>query len=102
MKSSYSMLPKLGAPSRLGIGDVDHDRRAWLPSLSSAGAMRGVELAIGQQQLGLAVLQAEGDQRRIEADVDRVQHRADHRRRVVRLQHGRACWRRGSPRCRRA
>ena len=28
-------------------------------------------------------------ERRIEADVDRVQHRADHRRRVVRLQHRR-------------
>ena len=49
----------------------------------------GVELAVGQQQLGLAVLQAEGDQRRIEADVDGIEHRADHRRRVVRLQHGR-------------
>ena len=50
---------------------------------------RGVELAVGQQQLGLAVLEAEGDQRRVEADVDRVQHRADHRRGVVRFQHGR-------------
>ena len=48
-----------------------------------------MELAIGQQHLGLAVLEAEGDQGRVETDVDRVQHRADHGRREMRFQHGR-------------
>ena len=51
--------------------------------------MARMEFAVGQKQLCLAMLQAEGDQRRVEADVDGIEDRADHRRRVVGFQHGR-------------
>ncbi len=72
---------------RLGIGDVDDDRPpgAELLQRRRDGA---VEFAIGEKQLGLAVLQAECDQRRVEADVDGIEDRADHRRRVVGFEHG--------------
>ena len=80
--------PEARRARRLGVGDVDDDGPLGAELLQRRGD-GGMELAVGQQQLGLAVLQAEGDERRIEADVDRVQHRADHRRRIVRLQHGR-------------
>ena len=73
---------------RLGIGDVDDDG-ALGPELVQRRGDRGVELAVGQQQLGLAVLQAEGDEGRIEADIDGVEDGADHGRGVVGLQHRR-------------
>ena len=87
MKLSYSTPPKLGAPCRLGIGDVDDDRTLGAEFLQSRrnGAM---EFAIGQKEFGLTMLQAERDQRRVEADVDGIEDRADHRRRVMGFEHG--------------
>ena len=88
MKPSYSTPPKLGAPA-VSASAMSTTIGALGAELLQRRRDGGVKLAVGEQQLGLAVLQAEGDQRRIEADVDRVQHGADHRRRVVRLQHRR-------------
>ena len=88
MKLSYSTPPKLGAPA-VSASAMSTTIGRLAAELLQRRRDGGVELAVGEEQLGLAVLQAEGDQRRIEADVDRVEHRADHRRRVVRLQHGR-------------
>ena len=45
------------------------------------------ELAVGQQHLGLAVLQHEGDGFGVEPGVQRVEHRAGHRHAEVGLEH---------------
>ena len=44
------------------------------------------ELAVGDQHFGLAVLEDEGDRVGIEADIERVQHRARHRHAEMRLE----------------
>ena len=44
------------------------------------------ELGIGQQDLRLAMLEEEGDRRRVEADVERVQHGAERGHGVVRFE----------------
>ncbi|MNI62003.1 hypothetical protein D3C73_1173010 [compost metagenome] len=46
-----------------------------------------VELAVGNQHLGLAVLQHEGDGFGIQAHVERVEHGADHRHAEVHFKH---------------
>jgi hypothetical protein len=81
-------LAEAGRALRLGVGDVDHDGPLGAELLQRRRD-RGMEFAVGQQHLGFAVLQAEGDQQRIEADVDRVEYRADHGRCEVRLKHRR-------------
>jgi hypothetical protein len=52
-------------------------------------AHEGRELAIRDQDLGVAVIELEREDRRVEARVEAVQYGARHRDRVVRLQHGR-------------
>ena len=47
------------------------------------------ELAVGDQQLGISVVELEGDDRSVEPGVDGVQHGADHGHAVVRLEHRR-------------
>ncbi|MNT56219.1 hypothetical protein D3C72_1935030 [compost metagenome] len=46
-----------------------------------------MEFAVGDQYLGFAVLQHEGDGLGVQAHVEGVEHRADHRHAEVRLQH---------------
>ena len=70
-----------------GVGDVDHDRPGCAQRLER-GRDGAVKLAVGQQQLGLAVVEGEGDQRRVEPDIDGIEYCADHRHGVVGLQHG--------------
>jgi hypothetical protein len=48
-----------------------------------------VELAVGDQHLGLAMAQHEGDGLGVQAHVEGVEHRADHRHAEVRFEHGR-------------
>ena len=68
--------------------DFDHERPPVADHrerlLDHAG-----ELAVGQQHLGLAVLQHEGDGLGVEPRVERVEHRAGHRHAEVRLEHRR-------------
>ena len=55
---------------------------------SNASAARSCrELAVGDQDLGLAMLEQEGDRLGVEASVQRVQHGADHRHGEMRLVH---------------
>ncbi|MCY1506165.1 hypothetical protein D9M68_404040 [compost metagenome] len=67
------------------IVHVDHQRR--MVEHADGGADDVVELAVGDQHLGLAVLQHEGDGLRVQAHVEGVEHRADHRHAEVRLDH---------------
>ena len=60
-----------------GIIDVDDQWRALHPGERVRDHRR--ELAVGEQRLRLAVLQDERDGRRVEPDVDGVEHRAEHR-----------------------
>src|SRR5262249_21764365 len=61
-------LAKVGCALRLNIGDVDDDG-TLVPQPLESWRHRGMKLAVGQQHLSLAVLEAEGDERRIEANV---------------------------------
>ena len=70
---------------RQRIVDVDHQRPAR--QLRQRARHHGAVLAVGQQHLGLAVLQDEGDRGGIEPGVDRAEHGAQSGHRVVRLQH---------------
>ncbi len=71
----------------LGIDDVDHpDGPAHLGQ--GFPDHRRV-LGVGQENVGLAVLQDEGDRGGIEAVVQRVEHGTGERHAVMRLQHGR-------------
>ena len=59
------------------------------PTARSAARDRRRELAVGQEHLRFAVLEAECDGRRVEPVVERVQDGAQRRDRVVRLEHRR-------------
>ncbi|MNQ61278.1 hypothetical protein D3C85_755910 [compost metagenome] len=69
----------------LGVVDVDHQRR--LVEHADGGVDHLMELAVGDQHLGFAVLQHEGDGLGIQAHVQGVEHRADHRHAEVSLEH---------------
>lgn len=69
----------------LGVVDVDHQRR--VVEHTDGGMDHLVEFVVGDQHLGFAVLQHEGDGFGVEAYVEGVQHRADHRHAIVRLEH---------------
>ena len=78
--------PPPGAPAE-GIVDIDHrDASADLPQrrLDDIGIF-----AVGDQDLRLAMLQAEGDAGGIEAGIEGVEHRARHGHAEMGLQHGR-------------
>ena len=60
MKPSYSMPPKLGA-SVVSASAMSIDDRPLGAELLQRRRDGGVKLAIGEKQLGLAVLEAEGD-----------------------------------------
>ena len=49
----------------------------------------GGEFAVGDQDLGAAMLQHEGDGGGIQPRVQRIQHRAHHRHAIMGFQHGR-------------
>ena len=69
------------------VVDVDHQDR---PAEHGDGGMHHlVELAVGDQHLGFAVLQHEGDRFGVQAHIEGVEHRADHRHAEVRLEHRR-------------
>ncbi|MNQ31925.1 hypothetical protein D3C85_453080 [compost metagenome] len=70
-----------------GIVDVDHQRR--VVEHADGGVDHCMELTVGDQYLGLAVLEHEGDGLGVQAHVEGVEHRADHRHAEVRLEHGR-------------
>ena len=76
------------AGRRRVVLDVDH-QRARSVEQGERALDRGRELAVGQQHLGLAVLQHEGDRFRIEPGVERVEHRARGRHAEVRFEHRR-------------
>ena len=67
-----------------GIVDIDHQQ------LASQGRQRRAHdvciVAVGDQRFRLAVLEAERDRLRIEAVVERIEHGADSRNGVMRLQ----------------
>ena len=75
----------LGAVVALGVVDVD-DQRLHLGDRQRLGHDAMV-FAIDQQHLGLAMVEDEGDHRRIEAGVQRVQHAARHGDAEMRLVH---------------
>ena len=76
------------AGGRIVVVDLDHERAPFAQQrerlLDHAG-----EFAIGQQHLGFAVLQREGDRFGVEPCVQRVEHCAGHRHREVGLEHRR-------------
>ena len=76
-----------GAMAGLGVGDVDHNRFRFHEV--ERGRNGAVELAVGEEHLRFAVVEAKGDRRRIEPDIDRVQDRAQHRDGEVRFEHRR-------------
>ena len=67
-----------------GVHDVDHQRRVFQALQRFAHGLRMV--AVGDQHLGLAVLQAEADGRAVQPRVDRVEDGAGHRHAVVRFE----------------
>ncbi len=88
MKSSYSIVAQpLAGAGELGIVVVDHqrldlgERQRLLHHLG--------ELAVGDQHLGLGVIELERDHRGVEPGVDGVEHRAGHRHAVVAFEHRR-------------
>ncbi len=85
--ASYSTLPIRSPPGPSGSSTS-------ITSSSPAGqphrlAHRRRELGVGEQRLGLAVLQDERQCRRVEPGVQRVEDGAAHRHAVMRLQHRR-------------
>jgi hypothetical protein len=67
------------------IIDVDHQ---WRVIQHANGSVNHImELAVGNQHLGFAMLQHEGDGFGIQAHVERVEHRADHRHAEVHFKH---------------
>ncbi len=72
-----------------GTGGVVHvdDQRRFFETRYCLGD-DGRKLAVGDQRLGLAVLQAVGDGGGIEADVERIEHRAEHGHGKARLVDG--------------
>ncbi|MNZ77600.1 hypothetical protein D3C78_961480 [compost metagenome] len=68
---------------------VDLDQQDRPAEHADGGVDHLVEFAVGDQRLGLAVLQHEGDGLGVQAHVEGVEHRADHRHAEVRLEHGR-------------
>ncbi len=72
-------------PARtLRVGDVDDQR--LLVEEGERAADRRREFGVGDQHHGFAVAEDEGDRLGIEADVERVQHRAGHRDAEMRLE----------------
>ena len=71
----------------LGIVVVD-DQRLHLGERERL-LRQGRELPVGDQHLGLRVIELEGDQRGIETGVDGVEHRPGHRHAVVAFEHRR-------------
>ena len=71
------------------VADVDDDRPApvRLGQDAQRRADRRRELAVGDQHLALAVVELPGDERGVEAGVERVEDRVQGRHRVVRLDH---------------
>ena len=65
--------------------DIDHQRP--MPALRQRARHHRREFAIDQHDLGFRMLQDERDRCRIQPDVDRAQHRAEHRHGIMRLQH---------------
>ncbi len=70
----------------LGLDHVDDQRPP--PCLCERRLDHRGVFGVGQQDLGLGVVQDVGDGLGLEADVQRVDHRARHRDAVVRIQHG--------------
>ena len=72
----------------VGIDDVDDQRLR--PLEQRQGGLDGLQkLRIGDQHLGFAVRQHEGDGLGIEAGVQRIEHGADHRHAEMALEHRR-------------
>ncbi len=71
------------AAGSLRVGDVD-DQRLFVEERQGAIDRRR-KFGVGDQHLGFAVAQDEGDRLGIEADVERVQHRTGHRHPEMRL-----------------
>ncbi|MNY31886.1 hypothetical protein D3C86_1660690 [compost metagenome] len=69
----------------LGIIDVDDQRRVI--QHADRRVNHAMKLAVGDQHLGLAMLQHEGNGFGVQAHVERVEHRADHRHAEVHFQH---------------
>ena len=73
---------------RQRVLDVDHIGRLALEQRHRL-ADNARELAIDEQDLGLAMLEDEGDGLGVEPHVERVEHGAGHRHAKMRLDHGR-------------
>ncbi|MNG90191.1 hypothetical protein D3C79_490790 [compost metagenome] len=72
------------------IVNVDHQRRMFK---QRQGALdHGMELAVGDQYLGFAVLQHERNGFGVQAHVEGVEHGAGHRHTEVCFEHGRDVW----------
>ena len=79
-------LPDALATRSVWVVDVDDKRRVAHPGKRVRDHRR--ELPVGEQHLGLTVLEDECDGGRIEPDVDGVEHRAEHRHPEARLVDG--------------
>ncbi len=82
----FDLAQQLAAAGQIVV-DVDH-QRPLLQHVERFGHGAG-QLAVGEQHLGLAMLQHERDRGRIEPRVECVDYGAGHRDAVVRLEHGR-------------
>ena len=84
----------------LAVAHVDDRKRAAVLLAQHAQhlAHHRRELAVGDQHRRLAVLQLPGQQRRIQADVERIQHGIERRYGVVRFHHLRGVAQHGADR----
>ncbi|MCY1422268.1 hypothetical protein D9M71_379440 [compost metagenome] len=71
----------------LRIVDIDHQRRVFHQRQGAFDHL--VELAVGNQYLGLAMLEHEGNGLGVQAYVQGIEHCADHRHAEVRFKHRR-------------
>ncbi len=89
-RASYSCVPSCSpGPAVFAVVHVDHHRHAAMLALQQTQRLgdHRRELAVGDQHLGFAVVHLPGQQRRIQACVQRIEHGVERRYRVMRLDH---------------
>ena len=79
----------LARTSEFAVADVNDDRLAAMFGLQQTQRLlhHRRKLSVGDQHVSLAVVHLPGQQRRVEACVECVQHRVQRRHRIVRFDH---------------
>ena len=78
---------RVGGGDELFVLTVDIDHQWPMPALRQRARHDRPEFAVDQHDPGFRMLQDERDRCRIQPDVDRAQHCAEHRHGIMRLQH---------------